>query len=462
MSHLRWVLALSATVVAAGAAGLWFMQLRSDQAERAPASAAASPAIAYYQDPDGKPVYSATARKTAGGRDFRAVAVNEDVSFEVAKAPAPAAAEHKIKYYRNPMGLPDTSPVPKKDSMGMAYIPVYEGEDAEDGSIKVSPGRLQRTGVKSEPAAMRTVNATVRAPGVVQLDERRVAVISMRMDSWVQKIEDVTTGSRVKKGQPLMQIYSPAFASAAAEYAAVLSSPGINRSPGILEGARRRLLNLAVPESVLDELEKTGKVPNAIVWTIPRDGIVLERNAVEGMRAQAGDVLFRLADTSLVWTLLEIPERELGALAVGQHVVVKARGFPNRTFTGLVKVVYPQLNKETRTVRIRVELANEDLALLPAMYVDAEVATGKSEPVLSVPDNAIIDTGSRQVVFVDKGEGRLEPREVKTGARGGGLVEIREGLGEGDRVVTSANFLLDAESNLKAALKGFSEAGEGR
>jgi Cu(I)/Ag(I) efflux system membrane fusion protein len=189
---------------------------------------------------------------------------------------------------------------------------------------------------------------------------------------------------------------------------------------------------------------------------------VLERNATEGMRAQPGDVLFRLADTSSVWAMLDVPERELWALSTGQVVSVTTRGFPGRTFAGTIKVIYPQLNRDTRTARVRVELANDDLALLPDMYVDADIAIGKADAVLSVPDHAVIDTGGRQVVFVDKGDGRFEPRDVKTGARGGGLIEIRYGLGDGERVVTSANFLIDAESNLKAALKGFGEAGEAR
>ncbi len=461
MSRGLLIGAVAVGLVAGGLALLKFVPFAGERSKEAVVTATVD--ALYYQHPDGLPSYSLTPKRTADGRDYRAVQRGADTSFDDDETPsAPVATtERKIRYYRNPMGLPDTSPVPKKDSMGMAYIPVYEGED-DDGAVKVSPGRLQRTGVKSEPAAMRPVQSVLRAPGVIQLDERRVAVISMRMESWIQRIENITTGSRVRAGQPLMQIYSPAFASAAAEYAAVLSSPGINRSPGIVEGARQRLLNLAVPQAVMEDLERTGKAPNAIVWTIPRDGIVLERNATEGMRAQPGDVLFRLADTSSVWAMLDVPERELWALSVGQSVTVTARGFPGRAFAGSIKVIYPQLNKDARTLRVRVELANDDLALLPDMYVDADVALGKADAVLSVPDNAVIDSGGRQVVFVDKGDGRLEPREVKTGARGRGLVEIRQGLSDGDRVVTSANFLIDAESNLKAALKGFGEAGEAR
>ncbi|WP_454620770.1 efflux RND transporter periplasmic adaptor subunit [Bradyrhizobium cenepequi] len=373
--------------------------------------------------------------------------------------PADTTPNRKIKYYRNPMGLPETSPTPKKDSMGMDYIPVYEGEETDDGSIRLSPGRIQRTGVKSEPVMLHIVSTLVRAPGTIQLDERRVSVIAMRAESYVQKVANVTTGSRVAKGQPLMEIYSPAVSSAAAEYLATITSKTTATIETYGRGSRQRLMNLDVPESAIATLERTRTVPIVIQWSAPRDGIVLERNAIEGMRAQPGDVLFRVADTSLVWAVVEVAERDIGSVTVGQPVTVRARSFPGRTFAGKVSVIYPQVNRETRTVRLRIELDNADLALLPDMYLDAEIEVGSQEPVLAVPDSSVLDTGNRQTVIIDKGGGRFEPREVKVGHRGGGYVEITEGVSEDDIVVTSANFLIDAESNLKAALKGFSEGG---
>jgi Cu(I)/Ag(I) efflux system membrane fusion protein len=416
----------------------------------------------YYQDPDGKPFYSLTPKKVPDGRDYRAVPVGADLSFddEPAAAPATAAAtDRKIKFYRNPMGLADTSPTPKKDSMGMDYIPVYEGEDADDGSIKLSPGKIQRSGVKSEPAMPRVIRTAIRAPGTIQLDERRVSVISMRSESWVQKVANVTTGTTVAKGQTLMEIYSPSISSASAEYLATINSKTTGGTAVYGRGSRQRLMNLDVPDAAIAAMEKTGSVPIVVEWSAPRDGIVLERNAVEGMRAQPGDVLFRVADTSVVWALIDLAERDLGAVSVGQPVVVRARGFAGREFSGKINVIYPQLNRDTRTARVRVELANPDAALRPDMYVDAEIDAGSPQPALAVPESAILDTGSRQAVFVDKGQGRFEPRDVKLGHRGGGYVEIRQGLAEGEPVVVSANFLIDAESNLMAALKGFSDAG---
>jgi Cu(I)/Ag(I) efflux system membrane fusion protein len=299
----------------------------------------------------------------------------------------------------------------------------------------------------------------IRAPGTIQLDERRISVISMRAESWVQKVADVTTGTRVKKGQPLMEIYSPSVASASAEYIATIDSKTTGSGGLYGRGSRQRLMNLDVPDAVIAEMEKTRTVPIAIEWSAPRDGVVLQRNAVEGMLAKPGDVLFRVADTSVVWAMVDVAERDLGALAVGQPVVIKARSFPGREFPAKISVVYPQVNRETRTVRVRIELANPDLALFPDMYVDAEIDTGSPAPVLAVPDSAVLDNGSRQIVLVDRGQGRFEPRDVKLGHRGGGYVEVRNGIGDGEPVVVSANFLIDAESNLKAALKGFSEAG---
>ena len=464
----RAVFTSAAVAVLIAAAGGGFIIGRGQRhLADTPGMAAATPAVAqtgaepiYYQDPDGKPFYSLTPMKTKDGRDYRGVPAGADISFEEASAPeaAPTAPmDRRIKYYRNPMGLPDTSPTPKKDSMGMDYIPVYEGEDTDDGSVKLSPGKIQRTGVRSEPVARRVIRTRLRAPGTIQLDERRVSVISMRSESFVLKVANVTTGSHVVKGQSLLEVYSPAVSSAAAEYLATITSKTTSSDALYGRGSRQRLMNLEVPEAAIAAIEKGRNVPTSIEWTSPRAGIVLERSAIEGMRVQPGGVLFRIADHSVIWALIDVAERDLGAISIGQTATVRARSFPGREFSGKIEVIYPEINKETRTARIRVELSNPDLVLLHDMYVDAEIDTGSGEPVLSVPESAVMDTGSRQAVFVDKGQGRFEPREVKLGHRGSGYVEVRQGVADGEPVVVAANFLIDAESNLKAALKGFSE-----
>ncbi|MDB5515728.1 MAG: Secretion protein HlyD [Tardiphaga sp.] len=468
----RAVIASAAAAVVA-AAGIGFIAGAQRPTARAiaivdSAAAEAGRAAIYFQDPDGKSAYSLTPRKTPDGRDYRAVPAGADVGFDdaapetmpSASAAPGGSAERRIKYYRNPMGLPDTSPTPKKDSMGMDYIAVYQGDDADDGPVKLSPGRIQRTGAKSEPAARRVIRTVVRAPGTIQLDERRVSVISMRSESFVLKVANVTTGSHVVKGQPLMEVYSPSVSSAAAEYLATINSRTTSGDGSYGRGSRQRLMNLDVPDAAIAAIEKSRNVPTSIEWTAPRDGIVLERNAIEGMRVQPGGVLFRIADHSVMWALIDVAERDLGTISKGQTATVRARSFPGREFSGKVEVIYPEINKETRTARIRVELPNPDLVLLHDMYVDAQIETGGGEPVLAVPESAVMDTGSRQAVFVDKGQGRFEPREVKLGHRGSGYVEIRQGVADGEPVVVSANFLIDAESNLKAALKGFAEGAQ--
>jgi membrane fusion protein, copper/silver efflux system len=415
----------------------------------------------YFQDPDGKPFYSLTPRKTADGRDWRPVPASADVSFdEPEERPAQTKSaetktERKIKYYRNPMGLPDTSPTPKKDSMGMDYIPVYEGDDSDDGSLKLSSGKIQRTGAKSEPATLRPIKSIIRAPGTIQEDERRVSVVALRFEGFVESVASVTTGDHVHKGQVLMNVYSPALSSAAAEYLSAFNAGATGKD---LKGARRRLENLATPEPAIKELEHTREISLSVPWLAPQDGEIVERNAVNGMRAGPGDVLFRISDHRVVWVLIDIAERDLSQVEVGEKVEVRPRGLGGRTFEGKVALIYPHLNAQTRTARIRIELPNPDELLRPEMYVDAVIDTGAPTPVVAVPESAVLDSGARQAVLIDKGEGRFEPRDVKIGRRGGGYVEIKDGVSEGESVVTSANFLIDAESNLKAALKGFAAA----
>lgn len=425
-----------------------------------PASVRPAPTgpIIYFRDPDGAPDYALTPKMTASGKEYSAVHASEDVSFEDPSPeamPAKAAGPGKIKFYRNPMGLPDTSPTPKKDSMGMDYLPVYEGEQDDDSTVKVSAGKLQKAGVQTEVAERRTLNTVVRAPGTVQEDERRKAVVSLRFEAFIDSVENVTTGSHVHKGQRLMRIYGPSLSSAAAEYLSALNaSPSAGIGNQALKGARRRLENLDAPEKFIAEIERTREIPIYANWPAPQDGEIVERVAVNGMRAAPGDVLFRIADHDVVWVLADIAERDLSLIELGQKASVRLRAYADRVFTGNVTLIYPHLMAETRTGRIRIELPNPDEVLRPDMYADVEIATGTEAPVVTVSSSAVIDSGERQIVLLDKGDGRFEPRAVKLGRRGGGLLEIKEGLAENDKVVSSANFLIDAESNLKAALKG--------
>lgn len=442
-----------AAVVAAGTGGYWAGS-RGFPMPAAAEPAAAGPVI-YYRDPDGAPTYSASPHHTEDGRPFRAVRASEDASFDdrppmPAKAPE-RAAPRRVLYYRNPMGLPDTSLTPKRDSMGMDYIPVYEGEDDGGAAVTMSPGKLQRTGVRSEAAGRRAVGRIVRVPGTVQLDERRVSVVATRSDAFVNEVANVTTGDRVTKGQALLRLYSPDIAAAGAQFLTDLNGGG---RYGLIGGARQRLENLGVPPETVAEIERTRNVPLSITWRAPRDGFVLERNVADGMKTSAGEVLFRLADISSIWVLADVPEFDLGGVRPGAPVTVRVRSLPARSFEGRVSLIYPQVGELTRAIRVRIEIANPGNLLLPNMYAEVEIGTAAAGRVVAVPDSAVIDTGTRQIVILDRGEGRFEPRGVKIGLRGEGFTEIREGIAEGDRVVVAANFLIDAESNLKAALRG--------
>jgi Cu(I)/Ag(I) efflux system membrane fusion protein len=457
-------------VLAVGVAGYWagrdgilLSNLMGAAQRAAPQAVSDSEPILYFRDPDGKLDYSETPKKTADGRDFIAVRASDEPGIATPKKAETAklspSVQKQILYYRNPMGLADISQAPKKDSMGMDYIPVYEGDDEEGPTIKIAAGKLQRTGVMSEPASLRVLQTRLRAPGVIQLDEHRQSVVALRFEAFIEKLEHVTTGSEVRAGEPLMRLYSPALSSAAAEYLSSLrlgdTTPG-NKG----YGSRQRLENLGIPDSIIKDIEKKREGQLTVTWPAPRDGIVTEHNVVEGMRTNTGDVLFRIADISVVWALADVAERDLSLIALGQTATVTPRGYPGKNFTGMISMIYPAINRETRTARIRIELANPNRALMPDMYVDADIATGSDKPVLTVPDNAVIDSGARKIVLLDRGEGRFQPREVKIGRRGGGYVEITSGLAEGDKAVTSANFLLDAESNLKAALQSLSVRGE--
>lgn len=474
MSAVRFGLGAAAIFGVAAVAGVWAGQtgwlhlpLGAVRARADVNPPAADGPIIYYRDPDGRPVYSATPASTANGRAFVGVRAAEDVSYDKKPdaAPAQTSIARKVKFYRNPMGLPDTSPAPKKDSMGMDYIPVYEGETDAGNSIKLSPGKVQRAGVETVVVARMASAQTIKAPGVVQYDERRITVVAPRFDGFVERVEPVTTGQHVKHGDPLATVFGQEILSQASRLI-IEQVPGwkgedalnlrtFKGESGTVIGAYRRLRNLGVPDDFIEQVKRERRVPDTLIIRAPQDGIVLERNIVDGQAFKSGDVAFKIADHSVVWVNVDVPEGEMTSIRPRQAVTLTTRAHPGRTFKGQVALVLPHLMKETRTARVRIELPNPDLALLPDMYADVEIATGRGDMVVAVPSSALIDSGSRRVVLVSSGDGRYEPRDVKAGRAGDGMVEIMSGLAEGDRVVVNGLFLIDSESNLQAALKGF-------
>jgi Cu(I)/Ag(I) efflux system membrane fusion protein len=410
--------------------------------------------VLYWKHPDNDTEFASQPKKTSDGRDYVPVYDDQEADFVVADTPKDAGrARKKILYYRNPMGLADTSPVPKKDWMGMDYIPVYEGEEEEDGNtIKVSVAKIQRSGVRSEPAVMRRLVRPIKAPGVAKPDERTLLTIALRADSFIEKLYVNETGRHVKKGEPLFRIYSPDMVKVQVDYRISASATG-NRNE---RGALQRLQNLQLPEPVMDEIKRKRQPVISFDWPSPVSGIVMQKNAVEGMMMRAGDEILRLANLSSIWVIADVAEQDIGQVRIGSKAQISFRAFPGETFEGRVTFVLHELEVATRTAKVRIEVANPDHRIKHEMFADVEIdaAEGEAERLL-VPVSALIDSGDRQVVIVDRGEGRFEPRAVKVGLRGDGYVEIVDGIKAGENVVVRANFLIDAESNLKAALSTF-------
>jgi RND family efflux transporter MFP subunit len=398
----------------------------------------------------------------------RGHAAGDAVASAASANGAPKA--RKLLYYRNPMGLADTSPTPKKDQMGMDYIAVYEGEEAEPGSanqIRIGTEKVQKLGVRTEAVALRTLGKTVRAAGRVEPDERRIHMISPKFEGYVERLYVNVTGQPVGRGQPLFDVYSPELVSAQREYA--IAAQGVQAMAGagadaqagmkqLAESSLARLRNWDFSPEQVSALVKTGEARRTITFRSPVAGIVTEKKAVQGMRFMPGEALYQVTDLSSVWVVADVFEQDIGQIRSGAKATVRINAYPGKTFEGRITYVYPTMKPETRTVPVRVELANPGQLLKPAMFTEVEVQVGGRAPVLAVPDSAVIDSGTRRIVLVQLQAGRFEPREVKTGTRSDNYVEIQDGLKEGEQVVIAANFLIDAESNLKAAVGGMSGA----
>lgn len=462
MQANRSWLAGAVAVLIATAGGGYLAGRMTNSGPTPPVAATAAHKPLYYQDPDGKPIYSATPKTTADGRPFKAV-YGVPGANNISAASNTPPARGKILYYRNPMGLPDISPVPKKDPMGMDYIPVYAGEEGP-GVVDVSPARLQMLGVTTAAVSVRSgLTNTVRATGVIQPDESRLADVTTKFDGVVEKLFVSTTGAQVRAGQPLAQVWiqtpetmmqiGPDVITRQIDYVIALQ----DRNPLEIAQAARVLRQYGMPESALAEIRRTGRATRSITIVAPRSGVVLEKAAIEGFHFNTGDPLFKIADLSSVWLIADVQEEDLGAIKVGEPVRATFVAFPGRTFTGKVDFISPTIMGNTRTGRVRIVLPNAEGALRESMYATVAIATPSmsGESILAVPDSAVIDSGTRQVVLVEKGPGRFEPRAVRIGARGDGYAQVLSGLRANERVVTSANFLIDAESNLRAALQAF-------
>ncbi|MDO8293960.1 MAG: efflux RND transporter periplasmic adaptor subunit [Gallionella sp.] len=398
-----------------------------------------------------------------------------------ATAPAGENKSRKLLYYRNPMGLPDTSPTPKKDPMGMDYVPVYKGEQEDQSSgpaaanqIRISTDKVQKLGVRTEVAKLRSLDRVVRAAGRIEPDERRVYAITPKFEGYVERLHVNATGQPVGKGQPLFEVYSPELVSAQREYAIAAQGVDSLKDAGgeaqrgmrqLAESSLMRLKNWDISEEQLKALAKSGETKRTLTFRSPVAGIVTEKKALQGMRFMPGEALYQVADLSAVWVVADVFEQDIGLIKSGAKATVRINAYPDKTFTGAITYVYPTLNAETRTVPVRVEVTNVGQLLKPGMFAQVELPVAAKGSVVTIPTSAVIDSGTRRIVLIqaatDKNEGRFEPREVKLGARSDNYVEVIEGVKDGEPVVVAANFLIDAESNLKAAVGGFGHASHG-
>lgn len=416
----------------------------------------------YYRHPMNPQVTSPTPNKDEMGMAYVAVYAEEPIASGV------SPKSGKIIYYRNPMGAADTSSVPKKDEMGMDYLPVYEGELAIPGQIQISPEKIQTLGVKTATVIKRTLTHNIRALGSIQVDERRVHTVAPKFEGWIQRLYVNVTGQTVKRGQPLLEIYSPELVTAQQEYLIARqgqqalqkgSVQALDTAKYLTENALQRLHYWDIAPAQLQRLQDMQAPLDTLPLLSPLNGVVLEKPAQEGMRFMPGELLFRIADLSWVWLLADVFEQDIAELRLGQIVQVHINAYPERLFSGKIGFIYPTLATETRTIKVRVELPNSEGFLKPGLYGGLALAAVEDKQRLAVPDSAVIDSGTRQIVLLKRSEGRFEPRIIKLGRLADGYYAVLEGLTIGDEVVIHANFLIDAESNLKAALDSFANNG---
>jgi RND family efflux transporter MFP subunit len=386
------------------------------------------------------------------------------------QSPLPSAAaaspDRKIAFYRSPMDPSVRSSTPARDSMGMDFVPVY-GDELQPSAVagralvSLSPERRRTLGLRSEPVRRLELQRTIRTVGRVAADERRLHHVHTKLEAYIEHLYVDYTGKFVRKGEPLASLYSPELVATQQEYLLAWRARGQLASssiPSVAQGgvdllaaARQRLLLLDVRPADIARLESTGEVRRTLDLYSPVSGYVTQKTALHGMRVTAADTLFDIADLSHLWVLADVYETDLPAVRVGMPAELGLSYLPGRTWRGLVTYIAPVVEEKTRTIKVRVEVDNADGQLKPEMFADVALRTALGEGLV-VPESALLKTGERTLAFVDHGDGGLEPREARVGAKVAEGVQVLAGLAEGERVVTAANFLLDSESSLKAAL----------
>lgn len=336
-------------------------------------------------------------------------------------------------------------------------------------TINISPERQQLIGVKTEVVKKQPIHEMIKAVAIVDYDESKIVHVNTKFEGWIDELYVNYTGQYVKKGQPLFSIYSPELVSAQKEYLLALETgkslqQNTSRidtvAKSILESSWHKLKILGINDDQISSLENNGKVEMYLTIYSPMDGFVIQKNVFKGHHFLPGDDLYMIADLSDIWVLAQIYEYELPFIKLGQEVRISSSYIPEKTFTGTISYIYPGIVSETRTAKMRIELSNPDFVLKPGMYVNVEIHVDCGIKI-AVPIGAVLDADERKIVFVDLGDGYFEPREIKVNVYGEGMYEVIEGVKEGEKVVTSANFFIDSESSLEAALSKMGTSSKG-
>jgi len=389
----------------------------------------------------------------------------EKVEPAAGATPTVEAGPRQIVMYRSPMDPSVTSPTPRKDEMGMDYLPVYQDELAAGpavaglATIDIDPGRQQLIGLRTAPVERAPIGGQLRVVGRIAIDETRVRHVNVKNAGFVERIFVNYLGQAVKRGDPLFTLFSPELLAAQEEYLLALRSRSALGGAGgndataqaLIDGARRRLALWDVPASELRKLEATGQPIRAVTFYSPARGVVTKKDVVEGMKLDAGAMPYEIVDLSSVWVVADVYEAEIRQVVVGTPATLTLAAYPGRSFTGEVAFIAPMLDPQTRTVKVRLSFANPSGDLRPEMFGEVLLSVATHD-ALVVPADAILDSGTSQVVFVAQGSGRFEPRLVETGQRDGARVELTRGVTAGERVVVRANFLIDSESRLRGSL----------
>jgi Cu(I)/Ag(I) efflux system membrane fusion protein len=358
---------------------------------------------------------------------------------------------------------------------GMKLVPVMPGEEARyerranrlpEGSVQITPEKQQLIGVEYGMVEYENVSGALRAVARVTLDETKVAKVNSKLEGWLEQVFVDSVGRQVKKGDPLVTIYSPEALATQQEYLLAIKGRGmmhdspvhemLGSTENLVAAAKKRLELWDISEPQIAAITESGKALQYLTLYSPASGFVMERNAFAKQRVMPDTVLYNIADLSTVWVIADVFEYEASKVRVGQPAVLTLAYLPGRTFRGRVNYILPTIDPATRTVKVRIEFPNPQLLLKPEMYGDVEFQTGGSRRLV-VPQTAVLNSGDHQTVFVDRGNGYFEPRNVKIGAQNSGRTEILSGLKAGERIVISGNFLIDSESQLKTALGGASK-----